>query len=310
MSFRRRTVRRHRQRRRAPAARKRQATASRVAPRVVPRVVPVEQNEVKLALLIGCEYISTGNRLPGCHADVVNVRNLLISQFKYQPENITIVADERLLSPMLPTRENIIAALGKFVSDITEKKATHAVLYYSGHGTQVDDMNGDEADMMDEAIVPLDFARSGMLIDDDLNALLVSKLPPTLKQLTACFDSCNSGTVLDLPFIYNYPQQIAPTSRKGTVVATSPSQPLIVCLSGCRDPQTSASAYNLERTNEWQGAMSWSLRQILKSNKYTIANAKKFIDTLRTTLASNKFTQVPQLTLSRPVQITSPLTLF
>jgi len=49
--------------------------------------------------------------------------------------------------------------------------------------------------------MPLDFKRKGEIIDDDLHNLLVKPLPKGVR-LTAIFDSCHSGTALDLPYIY------------------------------------------------------------------------------------------------------------
>jgi hypothetical protein len=50
--------------------------------------------------------------------------------------------------------------------------------HYSGHGSQVRDSNGDEADGYDEVIFPLDYAQTGTIIDDELHDNLVKPLPP------------------------------------------------------------------------------------------------------------------------------------
>ncbi|RKP22239.1 peptidase C14, caspase domain-containing protein [Syncephalis pseudoplumigaleata] len=62
-------------------------------------------------------------------------------------------------------------------------------------------LDGDEKDGQDETIVPLDYEKAGMIVDDDLHELLVRPLKPGVR-LTAVFDCCHSGTVLDLPFTY------------------------------------------------------------------------------------------------------------
>lgn len=66
------------------------------------------------------------------------------------------------------------------------------VLQYSGHGTQLPDENGDEADGFDEALVPVDFDSGAFLIDDDL-ALLLAALPSGALA-TLFMDCCHSGT--------------------------------------------------------------------------------------------------------------------
>ncbi len=45
--------------------------------------------------------------------------------------------------------------------------------------------------------MPSDFKKSGVLVDDDLNDMLVLPLPAGVR-LTALFDCCHSGTALDL----------------------------------------------------------------------------------------------------------------
>lgn len=43
-----------------------------------------------------------------------------------------------------------------------------------------------------------------------MNTILVQPLPPGVR-LTVLFDSCHSGTALDLPFVYNSNGQIVDT---------------------------------------------------------------------------------------------------
>ena len=50
-------------------------------------------------------------------------------------------------------------------------------LHFSGHGGQTDDLDGDEVDGQDEFIRPVDFKTAGVIVDDELKAL-VSKLLP------------------------------------------------------------------------------------------------------------------------------------
>jgi hypothetical protein len=63
-------------------------------------------------------------------------------------------------------------------------------------------LDGDEDDGNDECIYPVDFKRAGSIIDDQLHAIMVAPLPAGAR-LTAIFDSCHSGSVLDLPYIYS-----------------------------------------------------------------------------------------------------------
>ncbi|KAJ1502340.1 Ca(2+)-dependent cysteine protease [Coelomomyces lativittatus] len=74
-------------------------------------------------------------------------------------------------------------------------------LHFSGHGYQVKDISGDELDGYDEAILPCDFETEGYILDDVLYDILVRPLKEGVR-LTVVFDSCHSGTALDLPYIH------------------------------------------------------------------------------------------------------------
>jgi metacaspase-1 len=51
-------------------------------------------------------------------------------------------------------------------------------------------------------IYPVDFRQVGHLTDDEMHRIMVTPLPGGVR-LTAIFDSCHSGTALDLPYIYS-----------------------------------------------------------------------------------------------------------
>ena len=90
----------------------------------------------------------------------------------------------------------MLDALGVWLPGAT-RPGDRVVIYYSGHGSQVDDESGDEQDGKDETFVPTDYGRNGeraedMLLDDELaNAL--NQLRD--RQIVLIADSCNSGTV-------------------------------------------------------------------------------------------------------------------
>ncbi len=73
-------------------------------------------------------------------------------------------------------------------------------IQYSGHGTQLPDLNGDESGGdtpgWDEALVPVDYLSNGFVIDDDL-AEVCDGIPPDVN-VTFFFDCCHSGTATRL----------------------------------------------------------------------------------------------------------------
>jgi len=152
----------------------------------------------KKALLIGINYFQTKNELKGCINDVTTVKAFIMKNgFEDSPPHMTVLTDD---SPTTkPTRNNILTAMMWLVHD--NQPGDTLFFHYSGHGGQVEDLNGDEDDGFDETIMPVDFRTSGQIIDDDMHTLLVKPLQQGVK-LIAVFDSCHSGTSLDLPFVY------------------------------------------------------------------------------------------------------------
>lgn len=76
------------------------------------------------------------------------------------------------------------------------------VFYFSGHGKRQRDHKRDEIDGFDETICPMDFEKRGMILDNDINDAIVRPLTQNVT-LHAIVDSCHSGTVLDLPCVFN-----------------------------------------------------------------------------------------------------------
>ena len=76
------------------------------------------------------------------------------------------------------------------------------LLTIPGHGGQTKDLDGDEEDGYDEVIYPVDFRQNGHITDDEMHRIMVKPLQAGVR-LTAIFDSCHSGTALDLPYIYS-----------------------------------------------------------------------------------------------------------
>lgn len=155
----------------------------------------------KKALLIGINYFGQSGELRGCINDVQNIKRLVQSRgFTDSYSTMRILTDDNRDPSAQPTRQNIIEGFHWLVSGAQPNDSLF--LHYSGHGGQSSDQDGDEVDGCDETICPVDYQRSGQIVDDEMNALLVQRLPPGVR-LTAIFDSCHSATALDLPYIYD-----------------------------------------------------------------------------------------------------------
>jgi hypothetical protein len=240
-----------------------------------PRGTPV-RGPKKNALLVGVNYNGTAYQLQGCINDVVNMQSFLVAKYKYN--NTTLITDNTTIKP---TRVNILNAFAKLLNDA--QSGDTLFFHYSGHGTQTYDYNRDELTGYDEAIVSSDLK---LIVDDELNVIIRTYLKAGVI-LYAIFDSCHSGTVLDLK--YNY---LDTTNGLKTTVNTKEYETLanVIMFSGCTDAQTSADAYI---NKKFCGAMTYSLLNALSTN--INPSLQSLLQNMRAYLKNNGYTQVPQL---------------
>lgn len=248
------------------------------------------QKGVKRALLIGINYFNTSAELSGCQADISDVKEYLArigyTEFVVLKDSKD---DKEHKNPDCPTYANITKCLREVVG-LTHPGDT-LYIHYSGHGTSIDDTNGDEKDGKDECICPADYATAGMLPDDELNDILVDGLKASAK-LRVVFDCCHSGTALDLPVRW-----VAGTNFNAE--NNNVQNKDIVFISGCRDEQYSADT---SFDNKPNGALTWallkSLNEIKKSGKMaTTWRWKDLGEMVRIRLRRGGFDQVPQIGL-------------
>lgn len=152
------------------------------------------------ALLIGINYFGQRGQLRGCINDVRNMSSYLVEHFGYKREDMVILTDDQQNPMSQPTKENILRAMHWLVKDARPNDSLF--FHYSGHGGQTRDLDGDEDDGYDEVIYPVDFRTHSHITDDEMHRIMVRPLQAGVR-LTAIFDSCHSGTALDLPYIYS-----------------------------------------------------------------------------------------------------------
>lgn len=122
----------------------------------------------------------------------------------------------RLLTDEAATRGGILEALEELV---TGSRAGDVVIFqYAGHGTQLEDLDGDEEDSRDEALVPVDYDDGAFVIDDDLWAVM-SRVPEGVN-LTVFLDCCHSGTGTRVASFRPGGPPPDPTARRRYMVAT------------------------------------------------------------------------------------------
>jgi hypothetical protein len=246
---------------------------------------------MKKALLIGINYYSTPEvQLSGCIDDVNNIRSVLIDAYDYDITNIVTLRDDELRAQYLPTRDNIINNLKALVSQSASLKEIW--VHYSGHGSQIQDTNGDEQSGLDSILVPCDYQQRGFIIDDELlNIIKNIKCRAIL-----AFDSCHSGTVCDLPWSFEYKNVNSYIKTKNNNVVIQ--NPNIYMFSGCKDNQTSDDAYSNEG-QQYVGAFTNALINAMRINRHNVDCMILYRD-LCDYLKANKFSQIPIFSSSNP----------
>ena len=139
----------------------------------------------RMALLVGInDYPGVRYDLQGCVNDITNVYDVLVKYFSFAPADIVLLSDSRA------RRGAIMDALKAMLA---RKVGDSLVFHFSGHGSQVPDVEGDEEDGKDEVICPFDFDwRTGLIKDDDLAGLIAGMKKGV--HLEVILDSCHSGT--------------------------------------------------------------------------------------------------------------------
>lgn len=275
------------------------------------------------ALLIGINYTGTNNALNGCINDVKHIYTHLTQNEKYDPNNILMLTDEPF-NPVnkQPLRKNIISGIKWLIGNAPV--ATEPItlfIQYSGHGTYTPDRNREEDDGRDEALCPLDFQNSDLILDDTLRTELIEPIKnnPNVT-LIGIFDSCHSGSILDARYVVNIANPmktlVKPIIKPQLKPQAKPNKPIFkppveyhiaesrqysetkckcIIFSGCKDSQTSADAYF---ENKSQGMLTYAFLQTIK--KYAMENKTltflNFIKELQKFAIVNKYEQTPQLT--------------
>lgn len=155
---------------------------------------PAAQDPQKWALLIGINRypnFAPRGQLSGCINDVEVMRQVLLNSFNFPENHVAVLTDEQA------SQEGIRAAMRELVQRVGQDDVV--IFHYSGHGSQMTDLEGDEPDGRDETIVPHDSGRApheNRDIKDDEIYLWLKGLTAKTSALTLIFDCCHSGTIV------------------------------------------------------------------------------------------------------------------
>lgn len=241
-------------------------------------------NKNKKALLIGINYIGTSNELSGCINDI----EALEKRLKETGFNDFVKLTDN--TPVKPKKSEILNAFTNLLR--SGKPGDLLCFCYSGHGSSILDRSGDEKDGRDESIVSLDL---NIVSDDDLKLIIQKELKEDVT-LLGIFDSCYSGSVLDLKYMYNDSTNLDKYTEYDKNIETNGN---VICLSSSMDSQTSAEAWVNSKV---RGVLCACLTDIFTDKNITWRN---LLLNMRKILQLNGYQQIPQLSSGKIMNMDS-----
>ena len=266
----------------------------------------------KLLLIIGLFFMaSIAGNAQRKRAFMVGISHYDTALTGYQWNNINGVEDINLLSPILKkqgfylttlldeqaTYQNITNQLSTFTNQT--KKGDIVYLHFSAHGQPVEDLNGDEDDGWDEAIVPIDaykIYKKGVyegkkhLLDDQLNTYvnkLRTKVGPS-GFLYVVIDACHAGTssrandetIRGTKVGFTYKNKVfKPSTQKRShyKIESSNKMSNVMFLEACRPDQVNME---IKVSGKRYGPLSYNIAQALQTKPLS-TNGNEFLNQVR-----------------------------
>ena len=269
----------------------------------------------KLLLIIGLFFMmAIAGNAQRKRAFMVGISHYDTALTGYQWNNINGTNDVQLLSPILKkqgfylstllddqaTFQNITSQLSAFTNQ--NKKGDIVYLHFSTHGQPVEDLNGDEEDGWDEAIIPIDaykiykkgaYEGKKHLLDDQLNTYikkLRTKIGPS-GFLYVVIDACHAGTSskandetvrgTKVGFTYNN-KVFKPSVQKKShyKVEASAKMSHVMYLEACRPDQVNMEIKVKDRR---YGPLSYNISQALLAKPLS-TNAAEFLNSVKASI--------------------------
>lgn len=243
---------------------------------------------IKRAVIVGINtyQCSENINLNGCVMDAIDFYQQLRWFYGYRGYHCKLLLNEDA------TKENILDALDWAVR---RTKARQEVTYFhSGHGSQVEDISGDESDHLDEVIIPHNFNGNTVINDDELYSVFKNMDP--LGYLNMVCDTCYSGgaykgigkKTIDMGFV----NKNLPISHYGVKDKDVNSQRHVL-FSACREGEYSMEA-NLGRWG-WRGIFSFFLCRHLYNYRRSGLSWREIYSSIFGKVKGNGFSQNPVL---------------
>lgn len=261
------------------------------------------QAQTKRALLVGISDYGNANEDPNKWANISGANDvaLLVPLFKQQGFAVTSLVDKQA------TYSGITKAIGNLTKAC--KKGDIVYLHFSMHGQPFEDLNGDEADGWDEALIPVDaqmyydrgkYEGKNHLIDDELGRY-VSEIRSKVGNKGVLFvvlDACHSGTSSrgDDDHVRgvregftrsgkNYTPDRSKETNDYFRVPSIVGQAHVTFIEACRSYQVNKEILNHENKT-WYGSLSFYIAKAMVSNR--IDKSGKWIDAVKSGMTSDR----------------------
>ncbi len=259
--------------------------------------------ETKRALLVGVSDYGNAMEDPNKWTNISGANDiaLLTPLFTGQGYSVTSLVDGQA------THAGITAALEQLASD--SQKGDIVYIHFSMHGQPFEDLNDDEEDGWDEALIPVDaemlyaegvYEGKNHLLDDELEGYFnqIRNKLGSEGQLVVILDACHSGTASrgDDDHIRGTregftrsgkdytPDRTQETNDYFTVASTKNQSP-VMFIEACRSYQVNREVRDVD-TNTWYGSLSYYIAQSMKDNM--TVGSDEWIDAIKTGMANNR----------------------
>lgn len=256
----------------------------------------------RIALCIGInDYPGTDSDLSGCVNDARDWGAVLAAR----GYSVTTLLDRKATG----------AAIRDAIRSVVEatRPGDTAVVQFSGHGSFVPDVDGDEPDGTDECLCPHDVGANGPITDDELFEIYAARARGA--RIVMISDSCHSGTVARFAPVTTPPTTTGkhPPQRKvrflppatflprraaarlgiarGLRRSSPPGRYGALLLAGCQDTEYSYDAWFAGRPN---GAFTFVAIRALGSLPED-ATYRDWFRAIRRALPSRQYPQTPNL---------------
>jgi len=249
------------------------------------------------------DYKIISRDLKYCESDAMRMKETLIKYLGIKEENIKMLLGKKA------TRRGIRLAITDWLKNRI-KHGDRAIFYFSGHGVQCKDLNGDEDDKKDELLCAYDSGTmdTTFVKDDDLKRWF-NKINTDFKLVI--LDCCHSGTgtkdVLvggllseeDVPMIkegHLPPGMKVEVDPKSAVEgqARGVEDDSTILISGCRADQVS-----MESPTYKQGVLTYYFTEVLNSmadaNKDKVVTIEEAVEEATKRIKKKGWKQDPQL---------------